>query len=103
MSGSRMKASMAGDVAIIKSLMQHPMESGFRKDKKTGQLIPAHFINHVTATVAGKTVLDAQWGGGISANPFLEFKVDGAKAGDQVVISWEDNKGEKNSASTTIS
>jgi sulfur-oxidizing protein SoxZ len=102
MSGIRIKAAMSGDAAVVKCLMQHPMETGFRKDAKTGQVIPAHFINHVTATVADKTVLDAQWGGAISANPFLEFKVNGAKAGDKVVISWEDNKGEKDSADATI-
>jgi sulfur-oxidizing protein SoxZ len=102
MSGIRIKAAMSGDAAVIKCLMQHPMETGFRKDAKTGQLIPAHFIDHVMATVAGKTVLDAQWGGGIASNPFLEFRVKGAKAGDKVTISWQDNKGEKDSADATI-
>lgn len=102
MSGIRIKAAMSGDTAVVKCLMQHPMETGLRKDKKTGQPIPAHFINHVTATVADKSVLDAQWGGAISANPFMEFRVAGAKSGDKVVISWEDNKGEKDSAEATI-
>jgi sulfur-oxidizing protein SoxZ len=102
MSGIRIKAAMSGDTAVIKCLMTHPMETGFRKDAKTGQLVPAHFISHVLATVADKTVLDAQWGGGISSNPFLEFRVKGAKAGDKVVISWEDNQGEKDSADATV-
>lgn len=98
----KIRATMQGDAADIKCLMNHPMETGQRKDPKTGQIIPAHFINHVMATVNGKTVLDAQWGTGISKNPFLGFKVKGAKAGDKVTISWEDNKGEKNSADATI-
>lgn len=102
MSGIRIKAAMSGDAAVVKCLMQHPMETGFRKDAKTGQLIPAHFINHVMATVGGKTVLDAQWGGAIAANPFLEFHVKGVKAGDMVAISWEDNKGGKDSAEAAI-
>ncbi len=92
----KMRASVSGDVADIKVLMNHPMESGLRKDAKTGQLIPAHFIDEVHATVNGKPVLDAQWGGGVSKNPFLEFKVKGAKAGDKVEVSWKDNKGESN-------
>jgi len=82
--------------------MNHPMETGLRKDSKTGQLVPAHFIRSVVATVGGKTVLDAQWGGGVSKNPYLAFKVKGAKAGDKVVISWEDNKGEKETGEATI-
>jgi sulfur-oxidizing protein SoxZ len=83
--------------------MNHPMETGQRKDAKTGQLIPAHFIQTVTAQVNGKTVLDAQWSQAISKNPFLGFKVKGAKAGDKVTVSWSDNKGEKNSADATVS
>lgn len=102
MAGMKIRASMAGDVADIKCLMNHVMETGLRKDAKTGQMVPAHHITTVTATVGGKTVLDAQWGGGISKNPYLAFKVKGAKAGDKVSISWTDNKGEKETAETTI-
>jgi sulfur-oxidizing protein SoxZ len=99
----KIRATLAGDTADIKCLMNHAMETGQRKDAKTGQLIPAHFINRVTATVGGKTVLEAQWSVAIAKNPFLGFKVKGAKAGDKVVISWEDNKGDKNTAEAAIS
>lgn len=99
----KIRATMAGDSADIKVLMNHPMETGQRKDPKTGQLIPAHFINEVTATLNGKPVLEAQWSGAISKNPYLGFKVKGAKAGDKVTISWKDNKGESNSADATVS
>ncbi|MDP2027645.1 MAG: thiosulfate oxidation carrier complex protein SoxZ [Pseudomonadota bacterium] len=99
----KMRASISGDVADVKVLMNHPMETGLRKDAKTGQLIPAHFINEVTATLNGKPVLAAQWGGGISKNPYLGFKVKGAKAGDKVTVSWKDNKGESNTAEAAVS
>ena len=82
--------------------MNHPMETGLRKDAKTGKLIPAHFIDEVHATVNGKPVLDAQWGGGISKNPYLGFKVKGAKAGDKVEVSWKDNQGRQESAEATM-
>jgi sulfur-oxidizing protein SoxZ len=95
MADMKIRASMKGDAAEVKVLINHPMETGLRKDAKTGELIPAHFIKSLTASVAGKPVLDAQWGSGISKNPYLAFKVKGAKAGDKVAISWEDNKGEK--------
>lgn len=98
----RIRATMAGDVADIKVLMNHPMETGQRKDAKTGQLIPAHFIQTVKAELNGKPVLDAQWSVAISRNPFLGFKVKGAKAGDKVTVSWTDNKGDKNSAEATV-
>ena len=98
----KIRATMEGDAANIKVLMNHVMETGQRKDAKTGQLIPAHFIQTVSAQVNGKPVLDAQWSQSVSKNPFLGFKVKGAKAGDKVMISWADNKGEKNSANAVV-
>jgi sulfur-oxidizing protein SoxZ len=98
----RIRATMAGDVADVKVLMNHPMETGLRKDAKTGQLVPAHFIQEVTATINGATVLSAEIGSGVSKNPYLGFKVKGAKAGDKVVVSWKDNKGDTNSAEASI-
>ncbi|MBU1222579.1 MAG: thiosulfate oxidation carrier complex protein SoxZ [Gammaproteobacteria bacterium] len=98
----RIRATMAGDVADVKVLMNHPMETGTRKDAKTGQLVPAHFIQEVSATLNGTPVLNANIGGAVSKNPYLGFKVKGAKAGDKVVVSWADNTGDKNSAEATI-
>jgi sulfur-oxidizing protein SoxZ len=98
----RIRATMAGDVADVKVLMNHPMETGTRKDAKTGQLVPAHYITEVTATLNGKTVLDAEIGPAVSKNPFLGFRVKGAKAGDTVAVKWVDNTGDKNSAEAKI-
>lgn len=98
----KIRATIEGDVANVKVLMNHAMETGQRKDAKTGQLIPAHFIQTVTAQLNGKTVLEAQWSQAVSKNPFLGFKVKGAKAGDKVVVNWADNKGDKNSAEASV-
>lgn len=98
----RIRATLTGDVADIKVLMNHPMETGLRKDPKTGQLVPALFIQEVTATLNGTTVLSAEFGSGVSKNPYMGFKVKGAKAGDKVVVSWVDNTGDKNSAEAEI-
>jgi sulfur-oxidizing protein SoxZ len=99
----RIRATMAGDVADVKVLMNHPMETGQRKDAKTGQLVPAHFIQEVKATLNGAPVLTADLGSGVSKNPYLGFKVKGAKAGDKIAVSWTDNKGDKNTAEAAIS
>lgn len=98
----KIRATLEGDVANVKVLMNHAMETGQRKDAKTGQVIPAHFIQTVTAHLNGKTVLEAQWSQAVSKNPFLGFKVKGAKAGDKVNVSWTDNKGDKNSAEAAV-
>ena len=99
----KIRAQMQGDTVDIKVLMNHIMETGLRKDAKTGQMIPAHFIQQVNVTVGGKVVLDAQWGYAIAKNPYVQIKVKGAKAGDKVVVSWVDNKGDKRTDEAAIS
>ncbi|MBI1398115.1 MAG: thiosulfate oxidation carrier complex protein SoxZ [Betaproteobacteria bacterium] len=89
----RMRISLSGDVATVKVLMPHPMETGLRKDPITGDIVPMHFIDHVVAKLNGRAVLDAQWSRSVSKNPFLEFRVRGARSGDTVTITWEDNWG----------
>ncbi len=98
----KVRAKIKGDVASVKTLISHPMETGVRKDKKTGEKIPAHFIQEVNCESAGKSVLNAQWNGSISKNPFLSFAFKGAKSGDSLKISWVDNKGESDSIETTL-
>jgi sulfur-oxidizing protein SoxZ len=102
MSNMKIRASMVGGAAEVKALMNHVMETGLRKDAKTGAVVPAHHITNVTAMLNGTVVMDAQWGGGISKNPFLAFRAKGAKDGDKVVINTVDNKGEKDTGEATI-
>ena len=81
-----------GGLVDVKVLFNHEMETGQRKDS-SGKVIPAHFIQNVSATYQGRTVLSAQWGPAVSKNPFLNFKFKGAK-GEKVQITWVDNKGD---------
>ena len=97
----RIRAAVKGDEVVVKVLMAHEMETGQRKDS-AGKPIPAHFIQHVTATWQGKVVLSANWGTAIAKNPFLEFSFKGAKKGDKVQITWTDNKGDKRTDEATI-
>lgn len=98
----KIRTKLVDGSAQIVALIIHPMETGQRKDPRTGQAYPAHFIQSVTATINDKPVLVAQWGPAISKNPLLGFRVKGAKAGDKLVIAWEDNKGEKARSEATI-
>ncbi|MDH5484149.1 MAG: thiosulfate oxidation carrier complex protein SoxZ, partial [Gammaproteobacteria bacterium] len=43
-SSIKVRANVKGDVTVVKTLISHPMETGLRKDKKTGKKIPANFI-----------------------------------------------------------
>ena len=98
----KIRAKVKGDTAIVKALISHPMETGLRKNKKTGKMIPAHFIQEVTCIHNGSKVLTANWGTAISKNPYLSFKFNGAKKGDTLKMSWVDNKGDKDSVEAKI-
>jgi sulfur-oxidizing protein SoxZ len=98
----RIKAKAQGAETEVKALISHPMETGQRKDKKTGQLIPAHFIQELVAKHNGKEVISANWGPAVSKNPYVSFVITGAKAGDTIEMSWVDNKGEKDSATAKV-
>jgi len=98
----KIRAKLKGEVTEVKALMNHPMETGRRKDKATGKLIPAHFIQEVVCTWQEKEVMKALWSGGVSKNPYIAFRFKGAKKSDTVRLSWTDNKGKSGSAATEI-
>jgi sulfur-oxidizing protein SoxZ len=97
----KMRAQMKGDYTEVKVLMIHPMETGRRKND-ADQLVPAHFVQLLTATLNGKTVLEAQWGTGIAKNPYLTFRLKGAKLGDTIEVTWHDNLGETATQSIAV-
>ena len=97
----RIRAQAAGGNATVRILMSHEMETGQRKDA-AGKTIPAWHITDVTAALNGKTVLVAEWGPAVAKNPFLQFTVKGAKAGDKIVVTWKDNKGESRTDEATV-
>jgi sulfur-oxidizing protein SoxZ len=98
----RIRAQAQGDKAVVRVLMSHEMETGQRKDS-AGKTVPAWFIQEVSATLNGAPVLTAQWGTAIAKNPFLQFTLKGAKAGDKVAISWLDNRGERRTDEAVVS
>jgi len=98
----RIRAQASGGKATVRVLMSHEMGTGQRRDA-AGKLVPAWFIQDVTASLNGKPVMTAEWGPAVSKNPFLQFTIKGAKAGDKVSITWKDNKGETRTDEATVS
>lgn len=98
---TRIRAQLSGDKAIVRMLMSHEMESGQRKDA-AGKTIPAWYIQEVVVRHNGKPVLTAQWGPAVSKNPFLQFSLKGAKAGDRIAVAWVDNRGDRRSDEAVV-
>jgi len=99
---AQLKDGLNGELTEVKVLMTHPMETGRRKND-FGDLVPANFIQLVSATINGKQVMEGQWGTGISKNPYLTFHLRGAKVGDIVRVNWTDNQGKTGAGEIAVS
>ena len=97
----KIRATLQGDVVDVRVLMAHPMETGQRKDA-AGKLVPLHFIQTITAQLNGTTVFNADVSQAVSRNPVFAFKVKGAKAGDKLSVTWQDNTGDKRTDEVVI-
>ena len=93
MSDMRIRAQASGNLTTVRVLMSPEMESGQRKDS-AGRLVPAWHIQDVSVALNGRQVLTAEWGPAVSKNPFWQFVLKGAKAGDKLTLSWRDNRGD---------
>lgn len=95
------KTADAGEIITIKTLISHPMESGQRKDRKTGELIPRKIINMFKAEFNGKQVFATTIEPAVSANPFIEFNVKVQESGT-FVFTWVDDDGSSYTAEKKI-
>jgi sulfur-oxidizing protein SoxZ len=97
----RVRATAKGDTTEVQALIQHPMDSGYVKDAQ-GQIIPAHFIQQLTFEHNGKAVFVADWGPAVSKDPYIKFSFKGASKGDDLKISWVDNKGASDATTAKV-
>ena len=97
----RIRAQAQGDKTTVRVLVGHEMESCQRKDA-AGKIVPAWFIQEISATWNGKIVMSAQWGTAVAKNPFMQFSFKGGKAGEKIVVNWIDNRGDKRSDEAVI-
>ncbi|MEK9672586.1 MAG: thiosulfate oxidation carrier complex protein SoxZ [Rhodospirillaceae bacterium] len=93
-----------GEVFEIKALVKHKMETGQRKDRKTGQKIPRDIINKFQVTYGGKEVFSSDWNPAVAANPYIAFFLRAEASGD-IKFKWTDDKGKttEETAKLTIS
>lgn len=95
-------SAAAGEIVTIKTLINHKMESGRRKDKKTGELIPRKIINKFTVTFNGAQVIDMTFHPAVSANPYVQFSFKVPESGE-LHFAWTDDDGSVYETSKSIS
>jgi sulfur-oxidizing protein SoxZ len=81
-----------GDIIEIKTMIQHPMETGYRLDSK-GAAIPRDIISRFTCAYNGEEVFRAELFPAISANPFIAFSTLATESGE-LAFSWIDDNGQ---------
>jgi len=89
-----------GEVFEVRVLVQHPMETGFRRDMN-GATVPVNVVDRIACRIAGREVFSAELGTGIAANPYLVFTAV-AEASGTVEVDWSDDRGEKGTASAVL-
>ena len=98
----KIRAKLKGDIAEVKALMPHPMESGLRRDAETGELVPAHYITEVNVDHNGEQVMQAYWGPAVSKNPYIAFSIKNAASGDTITVRWTDNNQDTSETETSL-
>ena len=88
----RIRAVASGDTTEVQALVQHPMDSGFVKDAQ-GQSHSAALHRSGGVRARRQAVFTAYWGPAVSKDPYIKFSFKGAQKGDDLTISWVDNKG----------
>jgi len=102
MSTIKIRTKPLGGKTLVRILIDHPMETGRRKDEATGKPVPAHYITELRVEHNGAPVVTASLSTAISRNPYFSFRLNNAMAGDRLRVSWLDNLGQRDSAETKI-
>lgn len=88
------------EIIEIKTLIAHPMQTGYRLDSK-GTAIPRDIINRFVCTYNGKEIFSAELFPAIAANPFIAFCTVATESGE-LVFSWTDDHGATQSETKQI-
>ena len=89
-----------GEVIEIKTLVLHPMETGYRHDAE-GRAIARDIINRFACTYNGEEIFRAELFPAIAANPFLSFFTVATESGE-LAFSWTDDAGETRTETVKI-
>ncbi|TNC09649.1 thiosulfate oxidation carrier complex protein SoxZ [Methylobacterium terricola] len=85
------KTAKPGAVIEIKTLISHPMETGYRPGPD-GRLIPRNIITEFVCTYDGEEVFRAELSPASAANPYLTFTTVATKTG-LLRFTWTGDNG----------
>ena len=80
-----------GEIIEIKTLVSHPMETGYRRSQ-LGERIPRDIINLFVCTYNGTEIFRAELYPAIAANPFFVFSTIATESGT-IAFQWTGDNG----------
>ena len=83
--------AMRGDIIEIKTLIAHPMETGYRKGDD-GATLPRNLIRHLRCEYGDVTIFSAELYPAVAANPFISFFTVATDSG-VLRFTWEGDNG----------
>jgi sulfur-oxidizing protein SoxZ len=89
-----------GEVLEIRTLAEHPMETGFRRTQ-LGELIPRDIIRSLVCTYNGVEVFRAELHPAIAVNPLIAFTTVATETGT-LEFRWSGDNGYSASHSAAI-
>ncbi len=87
------KKYKVGDTVKVDFIVIHPMDTGMKKNKKTGKIIPAKYISEVEFFFNDKSFTKMVVWETVSTNPYFSVKMEVTEAG-VVKVKYKDNTGE---------
>ncbi len=79
------------EVVEIRTLLEHPNESGWRRDEE-GKIYPRNIVTRFVCTYGGVEVVRGDLERGISRNPYFSFWLRAEESGE-LVFRWQDESG----------
>lgn len=84
------RAVRAGEAFEVRTLVEHPMETGLRRDG--ARIIPRDTLVSLVVTIDGAAVFEAGFRNGSAANPFHVFFLRMERSGE-VAVTVTDERG----------
>lgn len=94
------RQAAAGEVIELRAIIQHRMESGFRRDSR-GAVVPRHILTEFVCLLDGEEVFRAEFFPGVAANPYLTFSIVAERSGT-LEFRWTDQHGAVFSETRTL-
>ena len=98
----RLKSKTRNSITTIRAIIRHPMETGFRIDTETGELVPQHYIKKILFKHNAKVIVSCDWSRAVSKNPYLSFMFKNSNIGDKIEITWFESNDSTDSLETVI-